>query len=163
MNFKEFIAEKLKTQQIDNWHGLLEKDEYLSIAVELLGHIEALGGEALIVGGAVRDLLIGKIPHDVDIATNVDLDKIEDKFSAYDLGKSKTFGVIGVKYKGHIFEIAHYRTEEGYTDNRRPDVVKNTKSFEEDSARRDLTFNALGLNKDGVIIDYHDGTRLLKL
>ena len=157
ISFKQFIKEALTTKKLDNWHETLKNHEYLNIAIELLGKIEELGGEALVVGGAVRDLLLGKEPHDIDITTNVNLDKIEAHFPAYDLGKSKTFGVIGIKYKGHIFEIAHYRTEAEYSDNRRPDEVKLVKSFEEDSKRRDLTFNALGLNKDGVIIDYHNG------
>jgi len=163
MNFKEFIAEKLKTQQIDNWHGLLEKDEYLNIAVELLGQIEALGGEALIVGGAVRDLLIGKIPHDVDICTNVPIKKLESKFHTNDIGKSKDFGILTISYRGHNFETAQYR-EDSLTskDGRHPDSVNIVNSFEIDSSRRDITFNALGLNKDGVIIDYHNGIEDLK-
>lgn len=112
MNLKRFILEKLKTQKVDNWHGLLEKDEYLKIAVELLYEIEKLGGEALIVGGAVRDLLIGKIPKDIDLAGNVSLDIISKNFEVLEIGQSKSFGVLTIQYKGHHFEYAVYRTDQ---------------------------------------------------
>ena len=124
-----------------------------------MGHIEDLGGEALIVGGAVRDLLIGKNPHDIDLAGNVNLDKIIKKFHTNDIGKSKDFGIVVISYRDHNFEYALYRSENfsDSSDNRRPDSVNIENSFEKDSSRRDITFNALGLTKEGVIIDYQNG------
>ena len=89
ISFKQFVKEALTTKKLDNWHETLQNNEYLNIAIELLGKIESLGGEALVVGGAVRELLLGKEPKDVDIATNVNLDKIEVNFHTNDIGKSK--------------------------------------------------------------------------
>lgn len=159
MNLKRFILEKLKTQKVDNWHGLLEKDEYLKIAVDLLNEIEKLGGEALIVGGAIRDLLIGKIPKDIDLCTNVPMDVLEKNFHTNDIGASKDFGILTIQFKEYNFEVAQYRSENfsDSSDNRKPDSVNLEKSFEKDSDRRDITFNALGLTKEGVIIDYQNG------
>ena len=157
ISFKQFVKESLTTKKLDNWHETLQNNEYLNIAIELLGKIEELGGEALVVGGAVRDLLLGKEPKDVDIATNVNLDKIEANFHTNDIRKSKDFGIVVISYKGYNFECANFRSEGISSNGRHPDSVKMVNSFEEDSKRRDLTFNALGLNKNGVIIDYHNG------
>ena len=157
MNFKTVFLEVMRTEPINNWAQLLQSDPYLLTAVELMGKIEALGGEALIVGGAVRDILLKKPAHDIDIATNVDVDIIGQHFKTHDIGKSRDFGIVNVLYGDYAFEIANYRAEAGYSDNRRPDIIHKVKSFEKDSERRDLTFNALGLDRHGTIIDYQNG------
>ena len=68
-------------------------------------------GEAYIVGGYVRDLMTGeKVPHDLDIATNVPMDQIEKLFeSAHEVGKN--FGIITINYKGFQYEIAQFRQD----------------------------------------------------
>ena len=153
--FKQFYLEQ--TQQIDNWDKVRDSSEELQAALEILDIINSKGKEALIVGGAVRDIILGKDPHDVDIATNMDMDDLADLFKSFDIGSSKDFGIVAVPYKGFTFEIAHYREEFGTSDARHPDEVRDVDSFEKDSARRDITINSLGLDATGTIIDYQGG------
>ena len=153
--FKQFFIEQ--TQSVDNWDKVRNSSGELQAALEILDTINSKGKEALIVGGAVRDIILGKEPHDVDIATNMDMDDVADLFKSFDIGSSKDFGIVAVPYKGFTFEIAHYREEFGTSDARHPDEVRDVDSFEKDSARRDITINSLGLDVDGTIIDYQGG------
>lgn len=148
--------------QYEGWEEMLSSNPLLRKGASLCGEIEQLGGEALIVGGVVRDLILGKPVNDVDIATNVPLEKIEAKFKTVDIGQSKDFGIVSVLYGDEAFEVAHYRSDGDYSDNRRPDDVSLEQSFEADSLRRDFTINAMGINKEGVIIDHHGGVEALK-
>ena len=159
--FKQYYEDRM-TQQVDNWDSVKSSSGELSAALEILQTINSAGAEALIVGGAVRDIILGKEPHDVDIATNMDLDNVADLFKSFDIGKSKDFGIVAVPYKGFTFEIAHYREEFGTSDARHPDEVRDVDTFERDSARRDITINSLGLDADGTIIDYQGGLEDLK-
>jgi tRNA nucleotidyltransferase/poly(A) polymerase len=122
-----------------------------------MGEIEQLGGECLIVGGAVRDILLDHPAHDVDLATNVDIEKLAHHFKTHDIGRSQEFGILSIHWGDYTYEVAHFRSEQGYSDQRRPDQVTKVKSFEKDTERRDLTFNALGLDKNGTILDYQNG------
>ena len=158
--FKQFYLEQ--TQQVDNWDKVKNSSEELAAALEILDKINSRGKEALIVGGAVRDIILGKEPHDVDIATNMDMDDVADLFKSFDIGSSKDFGIVAVPYNGFTFEIAHYREEFGSSDARHPDEVRDVDSFEKDSARRDITINSLGLDADGTIIDYQGGLEDIK-
>lgn len=145
------------THQHHEWDRLLSETPLLASGAALCGEIEALGGEALIVGGVVRDILLGQSISDVDIATNVPLEALEAQFSTHDIGRSKDFGIVTVRFQDLDFEVANFRSESGYTDERHPDKVILEQKFEADSSRRDLTINAMGITKDGVIIDYHGG------
>lgn len=118
--------------------------------------------EALIVGGAVRDFLLNKECDDIDIATNRPMEDIETMFDTVDIGANKTFGILVAKVDGFVFEIAQFRTESGYSDGRHPDELYFVRSFKEDSARRDFTFNAMGMDADGNIVDHHGGVEDLK-
>lgn len=152
----------MQTQQVDNWDKVVNSSDELLAAIEILKIINKQDAEALIVGGAVRDIILGKDPHDVDIATNMDLERVGELFSSYDIGKSKDFGIVAVPYKGFNFEIAHYREEFGTSDARHPDEVRDVDTFERDSARRDITINSLGLDASGTIIDYQGGLEDIK-
>lgn len=114
-------------------------------------------GESYIVGGAVRDKLLGIEPKDIDISTNVPMEKIESLFETHDIGKNKDFGVIVIKYKGFNFEIAQFREESDYQDYRHPNNVVLGVNFETDTKRRDFTINSIGMDCSGDIIDYHNG------
>lgn len=132
-------------------------------AIRVLEIIDNIGDyQSLIVGGAVRDHLLEIEPHDIDIATNCPLSIIENLFPTYDLGKSKDFGIIGIQCNNYTFEVANFRTEHGTDDGRHPKEIKIAETFKEDSERRDFTINAMAMDKDKNIIDYHNGQEDLK-
>lgn len=115
---------------------------------------EENGYEIWLVGGAVRNLLMGKKIVDADFTTNATPEQIQELYpdSFYD----NSFGTVGVPMEGEIkkpeiFEITTYRTETGYSDRRRPDKVKWGKSLEEDLKRRDFTINAVVIGKNKII------------
>jgi len=114
-------------------------------------------GDGLVVGGCVRDYLLGVEPKDYDFATNIPYDKLLEIFKDYnpkEIGKS--FGIIQININEVNYEIALYRTDGNYSDNRKPDSVKFVSNFYEDSSRRDISINAIGY--DGkIFIDYHEG------
>lgn len=101
------------------------------------------GHEAYFAGGCVRDVLLGKSPKDFDIATDATPEEVQKIFRRT-VAVGAAFGVIRVRIgQGQEYEVATYRTDGEYTDGRRPDVVRYSKSKEEDVARRDFTINAL--------------------
>jgi tRNA nucleotidyltransferase/poly(A) polymerase len=160
MNFEKFLKEStdLKSQ----WKKYIQTNPLLKAAVEVLEIISKAGGQAWVVGGAVRDVVLGKKPHDIDIATTLDIPDIEKLFSSYDIGKNKDFGIVVIKHKGFTFEVARLRGESGYSDGRRPDKVHFNVSLKDDMSRRDLTINAMAIDKDGNIIDHFEGMKAIK-
>jgi tRNA nucleotidyltransferase (CCA-adding enzyme) len=116
-------------------------------------------GEAYLVGGSVRDILLGNKPKDFDVATNVSMDTICGLFNTHDIGKNKDFGIVVVKHRNFLIEVANFREDGAYLDNRRPSSVKLGVTFEEDTKRRDFTFNSLGMDLQGNVVDYHNGLK----
>ena len=109
------------------------------------------------VGGAVRDLRRGEEPEDIDLVTVATPEKIQEVYPDADL-VGACFGVSLVKADGFVFEVATCREERGYSDGRRPDKVRYTRSFEMDIMRRDFTVNALLYEPNtGELIDYVAG------
>jgi len=115
----------------------------------IAGTLQEAGYQAYLVGGCVRDILLGRQPKDWDIATNAKPDEIQKIFpdSVYE----NKFGTVGIKTGSkkptlEIVEITTYRLEGKYTDKRHPDEIKFAKTIEEDLSRRDFTINALALN-----------------
>jgi len=137
----------------------IKSDPLLSVGHKLAVDIEQTfpGTQALIVGGVVRDIVMGNEHHDVDIATNAPIDKIAERYHSADIGKSKDFGIVLVIFEGHEFEVAHFREEFGSADNRHPDEVRQVDDFKLDTARRDITINAMGIDVDGNVIDHQGG------
>ncbi len=110
-------------------------------AVHIVKILQKAGYTAYFAGGAVRDILLGNDPVDIDIATSAKPDEIEHLFEkTFSIGKH--FGVILVEENGHHFEIATFRSDAGYSDGRRPDAVLFTNA-EEDALRRDFTINGM--------------------
>ena len=99
------------------------------------------GHQCLLVGGAVRDILMGRQPKDFDLVTNALPDEVEKLF-AKTISVGKQFGVIVVVEGGIQYEVATFRSDHGYSDARHPDTVVWT-TAEHDAERRDFTINAI--------------------
>ena len=170
MRFSNYWNESVlfEDKRFSDWEQYQNRSPELKAAVEVLKKLEAVRGlehepKAYVVGGAVRDIVLGKdLPDDVDIATNVPIDEVEQMFDAYDIGKNKEFGIVVIKHGGYDFEVANFRQDGAYEDGRHPDDVKIVIDFKDDASRRDLTINAMAIDKDGNIIDYFDGTKDIK-
>ena len=124
----------------------------------LLTRLQARGYGAYIVGGAVRDMLRGAMPHDYDIATSAVPAQIRAVFTdlrTYDTGAAH--GTVGVIYDGKTYEITTFRRDGAYSDGRRPDAVEFTGDLCEDLARRDFTVNAMAMDADGRVCDPFSG------
>lgn len=125
-------------------------------ASAVIEEIEKHGFEAYFVGGSVRDTLLEKKSHDVDIATSAYPEEIKQIFKrTIDVGIDH--GTVLVLYEEEQYEITTFRTESTYQDYRRPDTVTFVRSLEEDLKRRDFTINALAMDKEGTIIDLFHG------
>lgn len=128
--------------------------------------------EAFIVGGCVRDLLLGSEPNDWDITTNAIPEEIIAVFENTDrrVVYENNFGTVGIINKeiekensAYAIEITPYRTEGTYSDNRRPDEVSFSDDIHEDLMRRDFTINALAYDPiNNVLIDDFKGQEDLK-
>lgn len=125
-------------------------------AQPVLQRLESAGFEAYFVGGAVRDMLLQKPIHDVDIASAAFPEEVKKQFDkTVDTGIQH--GTVMVLDHGLGYEITTFRTESTYTDFRRPDTVTFVRSLSEDLQRRDFTINALAMTYDGEIVDLFDG------
>ncbi|MGK7378239.1 CCA tRNA nucleotidyltransferase [Planococcus sp. 1R117A] len=130
----------------------------MKTALKVVQTLEKGGFEAYIVGGAVRDLLLGKTPQDIDVATNAAPQEVKTLFSrTIDTGIDH--GTVLVLLDGVGIEVTTYRTEGMYSDSRRPDSVEFVQSLEEDLKRRDFTINAMALDKERHIIDPFEGKK----
>ncbi|MBI4397690.1 MAG: CCA tRNA nucleotidyltransferase [Candidatus Omnitrophica bacterium] len=132
--------------------------EQKEIALNIVKTLRKAGFEALWAGGCVRDLLMRKEPHDIDIATSAHPETIERIFPKT-IPVGKQFGVILVEEEGGMFEVATFRTEGEYRDGRRPESVTFANP-ERDALRRDFTVNALFYDPiEKKIMDFVDGER----
>lgn len=132
--------------------------------LELCGVIQQIApdAEAVIIGGAVRDAIMGIESHDVDIATNLPIDVIKKHFKTSDIGQSKDFGITLVHYADMTFEVAQYRTDGEYKDGRHPSEIKAASCLMDDVHRRDFTINAMAMNHPPHVIDYTGGCEDMK-
>lgn len=129
--------------------------------ISIIETIENEGFSAYIVGGSVRDLILGIEPNDWDIATNGTPDEIEGIFGKLDEYRIETLGkkhgtitlFESDKSRTALSEITTFRIDGRYSDARHPDSVKFSSSLSEDLRRRDFTINALAMDKNGKIID----------
>src|SRR3989344_4387237 len=140
----------------------------MKIPAEVQSVIEKLtqaNYEAYIVGGCVRDLLMGKTPKDWDVTTNAKPGEIQKIF--VDSFYENKFGTVGVKTESEdetlkVIEVTTYRTESGYADKRHPDEVEFAEKLEDDLQRRDFTINAIAMDGSGKVIDPYHGQEDIK-
>lgn len=115
------------------------------------------GFDAYLVGGAVRDIMMDKKPHDYDIATNA-MPKDVMAIFRHTIPTGIAHGTVTVLIGGYKIEVTTFRTESGYTDGRHPDNISYAATIEEDLSRRDFTMNAIAVNlKDGKVLDPFNG------
>src|SRR5690349_17543005 len=120
------------------------------------------GYQALLVGGCVRDLLLGREPADYDVTTDAKPDEVVKLFPE-SVAVGAQFGVILVPRDGMKVEVATFRSDLGYSDGRHPDRVVYSKTAQEDVQRRDFTINGLLMRHDtSEVLDFVDGQKDLK-
>ncbi|MBP2619855.1 CCA tRNA nucleotidyltransferase [Streptococcus panodentis] len=125
-------------------------------ALPVLKKIKEAGFEAYFVGGSVRDALLERPIHDVDIASSAYPEEIKKIFPrTIDVGIEH--GTVLVLENNGEYEVTTFRTEDVYVDYRRPSKVSFVRSLEEDLKRRDFTINALALDEKGQVIDLFQG------
>ena len=109
-----------------------------------------------IVGGYVRDKILGNESSDIDICTNATPKDIKEIFKTVILPTNE-YGSVTVVYNKVRFEITTYRREANYSDNRHPDKIEYVSDLKTDLLRRDFTINTICMDKDGNIIDLLGG------
>ena len=130
-------------------------------ALPVLEKIKEAGFEAYFVGGSVRDAILQRPIHDVDIATSSYPEETKQIFPrTADIGIEH--GTVLVLDGDEEYEVTTFRTEDVYVDYRRPSAVSFVRSLEEDLKRRDFTVNAFALDESGEIIDLFDGLKDLE-
>ena len=126
------------------------------VVSEILHTLQTAGHEAYVVGGCVRDSLMGKTPDDWDITTSALPGQVKSLFLRT-LDTGIQHGTVTVMLRGQGYEITTYRVDGEYEDGRHPREVTFTGSLEEDLKRRDFTINAMAYNKQDGLIDLFDG------
>lgn len=123
---------------------------------------EQAGFEAYLVGGAVRDEIMGKGAHDWDVATNARPEDVIKIFRRV-IPTGIKHGTVTVHFMKKAIEVTTFRTESDYSDGRHPDKVEYAGHIEEDLSRRDFTMNAMAASlKDGHIVDPYGGADDIK-
>jgi len=130
-------------------------------AIEIVKKLRDAGFQALLAGGCVRDMLLGRRPSDYDVATDAKPDEVTKIFRRT-LKIGAKFGVVVVLMDNTQVEVATFRTESDYQDGRHPSKV-NFATAQQDAARRDFTINAMFYDPvDKKVIDYFEGQKDLK-
>ncbi len=129
----------------------------------IIQELEKCGHEAYMVGGCVRDSVLGRKPHDYDICTSATPDEILQAFPYEEIiPTGLQHGTVTILINKEPFEVTTYRIDGDYSDNRRPDNVTFTKNLVEDLRRRDFTINAMAYNPRIGLIDPFNGLEDIK-
>ena len=137
--------------------------QYPEYVKKITERFAAVGEQAFIVGGCLRDFLLGKEPGDYDMATSALPEKTMEIFSDERLiTNGLKHGTVTVIMDSHPVEITTFRVDGEYTDSRHPDAVRFTASIEDDLARRDFTVNAMAYNRERGLIDPFGGQKDLE-
>ncbi|MBU5439967.1 HD domain-containing protein [Tissierella sp. MSJ-40] len=124
----------------------------------IINSLEKTGYNAFLVGGSIRDIIIGKKPSDYDISTDAKPDEIKEVFKEFKtIEVGKKFGTIIVVQEEGAVEVTTFRREGEYKDGRRPEFVSFSKDIKEDLNRRDFTINAMAYNEKTGVIDPFGG------
>lgn len=143
----------MKTLQNCQFH--IEIPQYVQY---VLDKFSDAGCEAYIVGGCVRDALMGKEPNDWDVCTSALPEETLEVFGdKQTIETGLKHGTVTVLLEGNAVEITTYRIDGEYEDSRHPKAVEFTSSLKEDLARRDFTINAMAYHPDKGIIDLYGG------
>ena len=127
-------------------------------AIDILKIFNRNGYEAYFVGGCVRDYLLGEEFSDIDITTNALPEEVKKIFrKSIDTGIQH--GTVTILVNGEGYEVTTFRTEDEYTNHRAPEKVEFVNNLREDLDRRDFTINAMALDSNGVLFDYHNGEK----
>lgn len=129
----------------------------------VLKRLEENKEEAYIVGGSVRDLLMGRTPNDFDVTTSCSYQRLREIFSdcrVVTLGEK--YGTLGILYGDELIETTTYRADGSYLDGRHPENVIFTRYLEEDLKRRDFTINAMAMDYRKNLVDIFGGQEDLK-
>ncbi len=130
----------------------------LEIYRDLATLFDSKGFLLYLVGGTVRDYLLGKELTDMDLVTDATPSEMKEFLSNADYTFEK-YGSVRLKIDDIKFDITTLRKEEGYTDFRHPNKICFTKSLKEDVFRRDITINAMYMDKDLNVIDFVGGQK----
>ena len=126
--------------------------------VRCMNKLEKAGYQVYVVGGCVRDSLMGLQPADYDLCTNATPEQICQVFDGLELVRNgEKHGTIGVVWHHKLYEITTFRTEGSYSDNRHPDAVQFVTKIEEDLSRRDFTVNAIAYHPKKGYVDPYGG------
>lgn len=132
-------------------------------ALTVVERLERYGYEAYVVGGCVRDSLLGRKPKDWDVCTNALPEEVLRVFKRFHVIKTGLqHGTVTVMVSHEPVEVTTFRIDGNYTDNRHPDSVNFVSRVEEDLARRDFTINAMAYNPTRGLVDAFDGQRDLQ-
>ncbi|MBQ6894829.1 MAG: CCA tRNA nucleotidyltransferase [Clostridia bacterium] len=130
---------------------------------DVLNMLYDKGYEVFLVGGCVRDALMGKQPHDFDLTTNATPDEMLEVFSGMKIIETGLkHGTVTVVSQGENVEITTYRIDGKYVDNRHPEEVLFTRNIHEDLSRRDFTVNAIAYSPKDGIVDIFEGQKDIK-
>ena len=131
-----------------------------SFACKILERLFEAGEDAYVVGGSLRDMILGREPNDFDVATSAEPSRVLEIFS--DMRTIETgiaHGTVTVLSDGYPIEITTFRVDGDYIDMRRPESVKFTRCIEDDLSRRDFTVNAMAYNYRVGLVDLFFGAR----
>lgn len=139
---------------------MFELPQQVKTALALLNQA---GKEAFVVGGAVRDYVMGRQPHDWDLTTSALPEETKAIFAGYPVIETgMKHGTVSVLLDGKMLEITTYRVDGTYTDHRRPDQVRFTPDVTQDLARRDFTMNAMAYHPQKGLLDPFGGQQDLQ-